>query len=513
MNGKKIFFYRSITLLMLILVLFFSNNQVQGNAADLSRQEDGSCEAIDAYIEKQLKTLNVPGASLVIIEGDQIVHTKGFGITGLGEKSPTPQTPFFIGSLTKSFTALAVMQLVEAGKINLDAPLQDYLPWFRLADPQIAAQISVRHLLIQTSSLSQIPGMLGLANFDNSANATEQQARELVDLEPARQAGETFEYSNVNYNLLGLIIEAVSGETYADYIRNHIFDPLGMEHSYVSKNEAQADDLAVGYQEWFGFPVAVPDLPVPLGSLPSGQLIASAEDMAFYLIAQLNGGQYAEEKILSAAGMDQMHQAAASTSEGGISLGGDYGMGWFVTETEQGRRIWHYGEVPDFYAYMAILPEQEKGLALLVNTNHQMYTYALLSAAEGAVNLLAGVEPQANIWGLLPWILRLTWLIPLIQILFIVDSLRQSKIRRELGESRKKKIGVRIIHSILPGIMNLVLLVSAAALLLSGMMRFMLLFMGDITLVLLVSGVFALIWITMMLWFSYRYYRLSREFH
>ena len=91
--------------------------------------------AIDAYVEEQMKRLNIPGVSLAIVEGDQIVHMRGLGRARPGGEAPTPQTPFFIGSLTKSITALAVMQLVEAGKIELDAPVQRYLPWFRVADP------------------------------------------------------------------------------------------------------------------------------------------------------------------------------------------------------------------------------------------------------------------------------------------------------------------------------------------------------------------------------------------
>src|SRR5512135_3280297 len=94
---------------------------------------------IEAYIEKQMKRLNIPGAALVIVEGDQIVHLRGFGQARPGGEPPSAQTPFFIASLAKSFTALAIMQLVEAGKVELDAPLQRYLPWFRVVDPQAPA--------------------------------------------------------------------------------------------------------------------------------------------------------------------------------------------------------------------------------------------------------------------------------------------------------------------------------------------------------------------------------------
>ena len=101
-----------------------------------------SYDAIDAYIERQMRRFNIPGASLAIVEGDQMVHWRGFGKAYLNGDAPTPQTPFFIGSLTKSFTAMAVMQLAEAGKVELDAPIQRYLPWFRVADPQASAQMS-----------------------------------------------------------------------------------------------------------------------------------------------------------------------------------------------------------------------------------------------------------------------------------------------------------------------------------------------------------------------------------
>jgi CubicO group peptidase (beta-lactamase class C family) len=106
-----------------------------------------SYDATDAYIEREMRRLKMPGVSLAIVEGDKIVHLRGFGRARPGGETPTPQTPFPIASLTKSFAALAAMRLVEAGKIELDAPVQRYLPWFRVADPQASAQMTVRHLL------------------------------------------------------------------------------------------------------------------------------------------------------------------------------------------------------------------------------------------------------------------------------------------------------------------------------------------------------------------------------
>jgi CubicO group peptidase (beta-lactamase class C family) len=480
-----------------ILILFFvilTIVSVQSNQAANELSQEASFNEIDAYLEKQLGTLNIPSASLAIIEGTEIVHTKGFGVTGPGGRKPTPQTPFFIGSLTKSITALAVMQLVEAGKVELDAPIQRYLPWFTLADPRAAGQITVRHLLNQTSGIAQIPGMIGMSNFDNSPGPIERQARNMATYIPAHPVGSEFEYSNINYNLLGLIIQAASGESYTDYIQNHIYDPLDMQHSYTSKTAAQQDGLAVGHQQWFGFPVAVPNLPVPEGSLPSGQLISSAEDIGHYLIAQLNNGNYGGAQILSPGGIVQMHQPAANINVAGKEMG-DYGMGWFIIKSGQTKIIFHDGEVPDYFSYMALLPDQNRAMVLLVNTNEQMFNYALWAVGESTAFWLAGIPPQPNSWGILPWAVRGFLLLPVLQIGLIFITLRNVK-RWQTGTIRRPgSVRLWLFHFLLPVILNLLLVFIAWIILAGGMFKFIMLFLGDVASVFIVSGGIALVWV------------------
>ena len=152
-----------------------------------------------------------------------------------GGEEPTPHTPFIIGSLTKSFTALAVMQLVEDGKVELDAPVQRYLPWFRVADPLCIRPDHRAPPAEPASGLPQLSGLRPMTDFDDSPGATERQARALSTLVLARPVGSAWEYCNMNYNLLGLIIEAASGESYEVYVQNHIFTPLQMTHTYSSR--------------------------------------------------------------------------------------------------------------------------------------------------------------------------------------------------------------------------------------------------------------------------------------
>ncbi len=451
-----------------------------------------SLDAIDAYIEEQMRRLRIPGVSLAIVEGDKIVHLRGFGKARPGGEAPTPQTPFFIGSLTKSFTALAVMQLVEAGKVELDAPVQRYLPWFRVADPEASAQMTVRHLLNQTSGLPVLLGMANLGNFDNRPDAAEHQVRELASFKPTRPVGSKFEYTNANYNVLGLIVEAASGESYSDYIQQHIFNPLEMRHSYSSKAVAQQNGLAVGYRYWFGHPIPAPNLSVPPSSLPSGQLISSAEDMAHYLIAHLNGGRYGDAQILSEAGIDELTRGAAEMKEMGLALG-HYGMGWISQESGATQIVWHSGIVPDFGAVMALVPGQKRGIILLFNANHAMMKMTYDEVGMGAAQRLAGEQPSPQVLSAAPWLMRSMLLIPILQIAGVLATLRLVRRWRADPSLRPDSGRMWRQHILLPLIPNLLVALSLVPMLgkMSGFIR---LFMPDFSWIAWICGSTAGIW-------------------
>src|SRR5688500_7250573 len=135
--------------------------------------------AIDHYVESEMQATGIPGLALGIVRGDQIVHLRGFGDADESGRPVTPETPFIMASVGKSFTALAVMQLVEAGELDLDAPVQRYLPWFRVADPNASARITVRHLLNQTSGLSKLTSLTSAYTKDLDEGALERAVRGL----------------------------------------------------------------------------------------------------------------------------------------------------------------------------------------------------------------------------------------------------------------------------------------------------------------------------------------------
>lgn len=437
-------------------------------------EQTGSYAAIDAYIERQMRRLNLPGAALAIVEGDRIVHTRGFGRAWPGGGPPTPQTPFFIGSLTKSFTALAVMQLVEAGQIELDAPARRYLPWFRVADRAASERITVRHLLHQTSGLPTGPGWEQLAADDDWSEAGERHARLLASVKLNHPPGAAFQYSNLNYNLLGLIIEQVSGQPYPERIAECLFAPLRMRHSHTARAAAQRDGMAAGNRSWFGAPIPAQGLPEPLGSLPAGQLLSSVEDMGHYLIAHLNGGRYEGAQVLSADGIAQMQRGAVDAGMFGLKQA--YGMGWY-DETHDGARLaWHSGMVPESYAYMALLPDLNRGIVLLINVNHFIMELTLSEVCAGAAALLADRPAPRIKLGAIPWAQRGMILIPFLQLATAAATLRRSRDR-----PRPARLLPVLIVDLLP-------VAAALALLRSRLFGFLRLFAPDAVLVVLISG-------------------------
>jgi CubicO group peptidase (beta-lactamase class C family) len=449
-------------------------------------------DAIDAYVEKERRRLAMPGVSLAIVEGDRVVHLRGFGRARPGGAAPCPTTPFFIGSLTKSFTALAVMQLVEAGNVELDAPAQHYLPWFRVADPIASTRITVRHLLNQTSGLPTSAGEVILADDDSRPEATERQARALSTHKLIHAPGAAWEYSNSNYQLLGLIIEAASGERYADYIQRHIFTPLGMCHSFAPPAAAKQDGLAMGHQYWFGLPVPAPNMRLPHGAAAAGLLASSAEDLARWLIAHLNGGRYGEAQLLSRAGIEELHRGAVTFKAFGLPM--QYAMGWFADMNGPTPLTWHSGTLPDFGAYMALLPDQKKGIVLLFNACHHWMNPILIDVGMGATALLAGQQP-APIWfvRLFPWLLRGQALIPALQLAGAAATVRQLVRWRRAPERRPSARRLWGRHVLFPLISSLLPALGLRPVL-SKRRRYLKWYMPDYSLIAWVCGSFALLW-------------------
>jgi len=365
--------------------------------------------AIERYVTTEMARLRIPGAALGIVCGDRIVEASGFGVADSGGRAVTAQTPFYIGSLTKSFTALAVMQLVEAGRIELDAAVQSYLPWFRVADRQASGQITVRQLLNHTAGFSEKDGNRAWS----SSAGLEQYVRTFGNVPLAHPVGSRFEYSNINFSIAGLIVEEVSGQSYADYVSQNILKPLGMEHATASRARAMADGLAEGHYYRFGHPF--PGVgPLPPANLPSGLLMASVEDMTHYLVAQLNDGCYRSASVLSAQGIAALHAPVAPMRAEGFH----YAMGWAVGPIDGQLTLRHSGDTSHFHSAMMLQPDTGWGVVFLANASGFVQIRQVDEITRNVVRMLNGVSSPAPVS--MPFKMRaLYWTVLLMPILLI----------------------------------------------------------------------------------------------
>jgi CubicO group peptidase (beta-lactamase class C family) len=376
-----------ISLLFILCLLFSLFTAPLFSHAQSNSQPD--LQAIDAFLQTQIQANRIPGVAVAIVQDNQIIFAKGYGEIAPGEPI-TPQTQFYLGSVTKGFTALAAMQLVEQGKLDLDAPVQKYLPWFRVSDPDVSSQITVRNLLNHTSGLSES----GDPNASAYTSNLEEQARLLANVRLTAPVGTKFQYYNQNYRLVGLLIEQVSGQSYDDYLGSHVFAPLGM--SNTTANPADASNLAQGYSRLFGFPLPQPQRFIP-GALPSGYVISTAEDMARYLIAQLNNQQSNGEPMLKPETLTAMRTPPAG-------IDSEYGMGWMVMEN--GNTLAHGGTLENFQSFTILGLKEKIGLVILYNqSSMENMLFENNAIRDGVLSLLKDEPPPKTSYGWIGYLL------------------------------------------------------------------------------------------------------------
>jgi CubicO group peptidase (beta-lactamase class C family) len=313
--------------------------------------------AIDAVVRAYRDATRIPGVAVAVVRGRDVVHTAGYGHTADGD-AVTDRTVLPVASLSKSITALAVLQLVEAGRVRLDAPVRDQLPEFTMADDRAAA-ITVRQLLDQTSGMSDTT----YRSVSGPALHTLEQA--VASMRGARLAadpGARFDYHNPNYQVAARLVEVVSGLSFDAYLRQRVFGPLGMTGSRTIGTADELPSGSRGHRMIAGLAVALTEPPA-FGN-GSGGVLSTAHDMSAWLIAQNDRGRGPDGRsVVSPAAITAMHRPSAR---------GPYGLGWNVGATESGAPLVdHTGGLITITAYQALLPASGYGIAVIANAGSQ----------------------------------------------------------------------------------------------------------------------------------------------
>ncbi|HWX64863.1 MAG TPA: serine hydrolase domain-containing protein [Rhodanobacter sp.] len=312
---------------------------------------------IDGDIKAFLKQFDVAGAAIAVVERGQVVYTQAYGLRSRAGQLPVrTDTPFEIGSITKQFTAAAILQLQEAGKLSIDAPLAAYLP-----DAPHAKEVTLKQLLSHTSGLQDyLNGPEPESEIDRLASRP-MSYKDLVarvqNLPLAFAPGSRWSYSNTGYLLLGRVIEVVSGENYRDYLQRHILGPVGMRHTFTYADAVQPTGIALGYRHVEGKLERSPDFH-PDWSGAAGFLISTLSDLQRWDRA-LESGQ-----VVSVADYNAMKSEIVTTD--GEKVG--YGLGLFLSKVFDQPRIGHTGGAQGFTTADEYFPLQGTRIIVLTNS-------------------------------------------------------------------------------------------------------------------------------------------------
>jgi CubicO group peptidase (beta-lactamase class C family) len=322
-----------------------------------------------------MTAFEVPGLALAVVKDGKVVVAKGYGVRTLGEPAPVDaRTLFGIASNTKVFTATALGILVDEGKVRWDAPVIDYLPWFQMSDPYVTREMTVRDLLVHRSGLGLGAG--DLLWWPASTYNRREIAARLRYVPLATSFRSAYAYDNVLYLVAGEVIEAVSGQSWEDFVQSRILAKVGMTSSNVRHSDATK-----------GGNIATPHAPVdgkvrPIAPFasdntnPAGGINSNADDMAKWLLVQLSEGRLADGAALVAPATARQLSTLVTPIPIGAgppelrdlrpSFAG-YGLGLVLRDYRGHKLLTHTGGLPGYVSKVAMIPDAGLGIAILTN--------------------------------------------------------------------------------------------------------------------------------------------------
>lgn len=339
-------------------------------ALGMGTQAQAQLSGLDDYIERARQAWEVPGVAVAIVHNDSVVYARGFGVRELGKPGVVDaNTIFAIASTTKAFTAALVGTLVDERKVRWDDPVTVHYPGFRLADPYITYEITLRDILSHRSGLPRGDLLWYLSPYDRP-----EVIRRLRFLEPNTSFRSAYGYQNIMFLTAGQVVEAVARESWDDALKRRILTPLGMTSTSTSVTALRgAANLATPHDRIAGRvqPIRWPNYDNLAGA---GAINSTVSDMARWLRMQLNGGTFGGARIISDSVMREMH-----TPQTVIRMGREtqelfpqthfmaYGMGWSLRDYRGRKLIGHGGVLDGMRTEVLLAPEERLGVVVMAN--------------------------------------------------------------------------------------------------------------------------------------------------
>jgi CubicO group peptidase (beta-lactamase class C family) len=349
-------------------------------------------QQLQPLLEQFVQWQEIPGLAIGIVENNQLVYAHAFGVRHMGRPAEplTTRSLFHMASITKPFVGTAIMQLVERGRVDLDAPVVKYLPYFRLADDRYD-RITVRQMVTHTSGMPDVEDYeWDKPQYDDGA--LERYVRSLTDQKLLFAPGERVKYSNMAYEILGDVVGKTSGESFDEYVQRHILSPLQMTDSTLLLKQANSTLLTWGHElDEQGAPFPSRVFPYNRMHSPSSNLHSNVLDMARWAIANMNGGELEGHRIMQASTHDMMwkpeHELGGSGEDGQIRA---VGISWWVGVYRGARMITHEGGDTGYRTDLVLLPDKRIAVVWMQNADWAANDNSLTRAA---LDVALGVTP------------------------------------------------------------------------------------------------------------------------
>jgi CubicO group peptidase (beta-lactamase class C family) len=320
--------------------------------------------ALERRIEEHMRAGHVPGLALAIILDGQVSYARGFGVTSVedGGLPVTPETLFRIGSITKSMTATMIMRLVEAGRLDLDRPVAEYVPWLAFSQAGLAKRITLRLLLSHSAGLPTSHTPFGRRD----ASGLEEYVRDDVPhYQFIAPPGKLYAYSNPGIRISGYIAEAVTGRPYTTLMQELVFDPLEMRRTTFDPAVAMTYPLAQSHDlDEDGNLTVQHRYADDSGGYPSGSVISTVMDLAHFAIMQMSAGLYGDQRVLAPESVAEMQKTQVDRY---TTTGGGYGLALWMDEVNGIRRVGHEGSISTFGSHLLMAPEAGAAVILFFN--------------------------------------------------------------------------------------------------------------------------------------------------
>ncbi len=342
--------------------------------------QEARLEGLDDYIVQAMRAWEVPGLALALVTRERVLLAKGYGVKRLGDPAlVTEHTLFAIGSASKAFTAAALAMLVDEGKVHWDDPVLKYLPEFQLWDPYVTRELTIRDLLAHRSGLDRADLVWYGATLERA-----EILRRMRSLPPRWSFRSRFGYQNIMYVAAGEVVRAVTGKSWEEFVRERIFQPLGMSSTTTSvKALSAASDVATPHARIEGVVRPIPWREID-AMAPAGSINSSVWEMARWIQLQLGEGEYQGRRLWSVEVAREMHapQTILRREPPFADLFPEahfltYGLGWFLHDYRGRKIVEHGGNIDGMTALVVLVPEEHFGFVILTNMNQTLLTHAL----------------------------------------------------------------------------------------------------------------------------------------